>query len=461
MRKNLTATSSGFSVRVRVGKNDRPTFAVNVTTPAAATEREVLLRRIVKRLRRVLSRNELVELLRAAGDAKTTAAVQEVEEAVEAIATGKTVSVDAALAPTFQDFAREWTSGELRKKHQDHVREKNASNDVQILRDYVNPEIGKVRLPDVKLAHAERVMSKLPGHLAPRTRKKIAQCVRKVLAYAVYPGRHIGANPIPVEWIPKIPKSANKAKSCLYPDEEAKLVSCSSVLLVRRLAYGILTREGLRAEELELLQWRDVDLERGSLRLDKNKSFDPRAWSLSPDVVRTLAWWKKRNGGEPTDYVIGMDLHQGAKWLKGKPAITRTYHKADVGDLRRAGVTRAELFERTPTRQPIRLHDLRATFVTISLANGKSETWVSDRTGHRSSQMISTYTRQARTWEELALGGLRALDSLLPEMQPTAAPAATSTAAITSEWTESGQLIAPPARVELAANALGKRCSIH
>jgi|HubBroStandDraft_1064217.scaffolds.fasta_scaffold99333_2 hypothetical protein len=31
------------------------------------------------------------------------------------------------------------------------------------------------------------------------------------------------------------------------------------------------------------------------------------------------------------------------------------------GDLRTAGIIRAELFERSATRQPIRLHDLRAT----------------------------------------------------------------------------------------------------
>jgi integrase len=66
-------------------------------------------------------------------------------------------------------------------------------------------------------------------------------------------------------------------------------------------------------------------------------------------------------------------------------------------DLKTAGVTRAELFERSAVRQPIRVHDLRATFVTVGLANGKTETWVADRTRHRSSAMINRYRRQART----------------------------------------------------------------
>jgi integrase len=47
-----------------------------------------------------------------------------------------------------------------------------------------------------------------------------------------------------------------------------------------------------------------------------------------------------------------------------------------------AGVTRPELFEQSGHRRPIRVHDLRATFVTLALAAGRSEAWVADRTGH-------------------------------------------------------------------------------
>ena len=139
--------------------------------------------------------------------------------------------------------------------------------------------------------------------------------------------------------------------------------------------------------------------------------------ALSPDVTRTLASWKKRTGGGDGDFVIRLDLGQGPRWLRGKTWDPKTRHKNEIGDLRTAGVTRSGLFERTASRQPIRLHDLRATFVTVSLANGKTEHWVMDRTGHKSSQMIALYARQARTWTELNLGPLLPLDRLLPEMR--------------------------------------------
>lgn len=47
------------------------------------------------------------------------------------------------------------------------------------------------------------------------------------------------------------------------------------------------------------------------------------------------------------------------------------------------------------------------------------EPWGTDRTGHKSSQMLALDTRQARTWAELAPGPLRPFDELLPEMKPS------------------------------------------
>jgi integrase len=74
------------------------------------------------------------------------------------------------------------------------------------------------------------------------------------------------------------------------------------------------------------------------------------------------------------------------------------------------------LFEASDTRIPLRAHDLRATFVTVNLAAGKTEAWITDRTGHKSSQMIYRYKRQARTHAELNLGPLRPLYEAIPEL---------------------------------------------
>ena len=180
-------------------------------------------------------------------------------------------------------------------------------------------------------------------------------------------------------------------------------------LAVPRIALHV---AGVGEVELGDLRWSDVDLVRGVIRLDSNKTDDPRAWAMSPDVLATLEWWRER-ATEADTRVLSVDgVHLDVAPL------------ADLlrADVRRAGVTRAELFEDSATRQPIRAHDLRATFCTLSLANGKTETWVADRTGHRSSQMINAYGRQARQWSELNLGGLTPLDGALGAIAPCLPP---------------------------------------
>ena len=77
------------------------------------------------------------------------------------------------------------------------------------------------------------------------------------------------------------------------------------------------------------------------------------------------------------------------------------------------------LFAKGHDRLPIRAHDLRGTFVTVIQAAGKTEAWVADRTGHRSSQMINTYRRTARTYAELGLGELTPMVEAIPELRIT------------------------------------------
>jgi hypothetical protein len=84
--------------------------------------------------------------------------------------------------------------------------------------------------------------------------------------------------------------------------------------------------------------------------------------------------------------------------------------------LEKAGVVRQQLFEQTDTRLALRAHELRASDVTVNLASGKSEEWITDRTGHKSSQMICRYKRQGRTHAELNLGGFKPLHEAIPEL---------------------------------------------
>ncbi len=338
--------------------------------------------------------------------------------AVDALCTGQTQKLGAQQVPTFAQFAKRWTDGELARTYPDHVSAKDSAPDERFLRRYINPQVEGVRIDEFGLDDADRIMSSLPIALSTSTRRQVAQVIRRVLGLAVYPARHIKENPIPRGWLPKVRQT--KAFTHLYPDEDRTLLGCqeADVPLIHRLFFGVLAREGLRRDELGRIRWRDLDLGRGQIVLDENKTDDPRSWALDPAVARALRAWKVffHADARPDDLVF---REPGG----GRPLYT--LHLADElrEDLRTAGVTRPALFERSDTRRPLRVHDLRATFVTVSLANGKTETWVADRTGHRSSAMINRYRRAARTWAELGLGPLAPLDEAIHELSlPHALP---------------------------------------
>jgi hypothetical protein len=207
---------------------------------------------------------ELAVKVRSTGDAATIetlpgildraskstdpAELDRLRELVSRIAGGKVVSSKASAAPigeTFGDVAKAWTSGELAKKYPDHVKaKKDDATDGYRLDKHVLPVVGSVPLRSFTLAHAERVLERLPPTLSPASRRHVAQLVQRVLGLAVYPLKLRDASPIPRGWLPK--KGTEKAKAALYPADEARLVSSPDVLLCERVLFGFLAREGMR-----------------------------------------------------------------------------------------------------------------------------------------------------------------------------------------------------------------------
>lgn len=299
----------------------------------------------------------------------------------------------AGSALTFEALGKQWTDGDIARAHPDHVRVKRtASKDAERLA-VLCKTIGRVPVKSFVLADAKRAMAALPAGLSSATRRQYAQIIGRLLALAVYPLELIPTSPLPRGFLPKVTRS--KATAWLYPADDAQLLACERVPLARRVLYGFLAREGCRCDEALSLAWSDLDLTRGVVMLDENKTDDPRAWALAPGVVAALEIWREVAG--PGALVFQVD---------NEARLAEVFR----ADLQRAEVARPELFVRSKSRQPIRAHDLRATFVTISLAAGHSETWVMDRTGHRSSVMINNYRRAARTAAELGLGELAPLD---------------------------------------------------
>ncbi len=332
---------------------------------------------------------------------------------------GKVQLSTVCETPTFQQIGERWTNGELAKQYPDQIRVKrSAPDDKSRLEAYVYPVIGSRRVDQVTLEDCEEVMRRIPPEMAVMSRRNIGQPMARIFNMAVYPLKLIRVSPIPKGFLPPPPKQ--KAHGHLYPDEDARLMACTALPLEHRLLWGFLVREGMRDSEAVQTDWADVDLVRGAVRLDENKTNDPRAWALNPGVVAAFTAYRERyrpsaKAGDPV--FVNSKGTRLSKW--GLAELLREHLKAIGLD-----VERPELFENTDQRLNMRAHDLRGTFVTIHLANGKSESWIADRTGHRSSAMIALYKRKARTFEELRVGELRPLNEVIPELRaPPQVPA--------------------------------------
>lgn len=337
---------------------------------------------------------------------------------IEELLTPKPAVASAApTGKTFREVAQLWTTGELASMYPDHVKAKRSSKtDEKRLARYAYEVIGDIAISEFTgragMELVERVsakMTELNPRLRPATRRHVIQTISRVLSLATFPLKLLEGNPLPHGFIPN--QRAKRARVCLFPSEERQLLACTKIPIQWRLLVGILTREGLRLSELTGLTWADVDLQTGTVNLDRNKTDDPRIWALNPSVVEALSRWKKMMSNSALK----------AKWLIVHPKSGRLFNPDGAARrlrkyARLAGLERTQLYEQSEERIALRVHDMRATFVTISLAQGQSETWVSDRTGHRSSQMLQNYRRVARTYQELNLGPLAPLDQSIPEL---------------------------------------------
>jgi integrase len=384
--------------RVTLAHKVRRSFALlTCSTQPEADSRASLLSDLAQSLRSLNALDLTTEFVSWAAVAEDPAQV--VEAASLVIKSGNVRP--ASTKPSFAEVARQWLSGEIARLHPDHVRTIKKVNDQGRNVRYLAATIGNMPVDQITIDSALQAMSNLPKTLGANTRRAVGGTLYRVMSLAAWPLRLIASNPIPRGFLPR--GGERRAKSFLYPQEDARLLACVDVPLGRRVFYGFMAREGTRPEEALAMERSDFNFDVGSVRLEKNKTRDPRTWALDRATVRALAAWFALDPDERFAFP-DITLNSVARTLRA--------------DLLRAGVTRAELHTSTETRRRMRGHDLRATFVTIKLATGKTEDWVSRRTGHRSTAQIALYRRDAATVEELALGDLMPLDEAIPELRP-------------------------------------------
>lgn len=400
-------TASGWSVQLRFGKARRKRFAMpRLSTDPARDEQLALARsRTLEEISALLggiTQLDTSAVLEFAAGRDSERDFQGAVRAARDAAKNPEAVPDTAKRWTFRDVADAWLSGEIHRKYPYTLKEKGAGSVEQsraILKAF-DAVLGSKSVSEITKDDIMAAKASIPEGLSQPTYGRYARHIRIVMGLAVAPLELIDASPVPPKFVPAY--GHRRALGFLYPDEDAQLLSAPDHIVPYgyRFYYGFLARVGCRPTEGRLLTFGDFDLRRGILNIDKTKTKTPRSFVLPADVTAEVLAERERRSGSSDALVFPDVLYD---------------HLADQfrEHLRLAGVDRRELHRSTEERRPLRVHDLRGSFVTIALANGANEDWVMRRTGHHTSAMLAKYRRQIDYARDADLGWWQPLDKCL------------------------------------------------
>jgi len=261
------------------------------------------------------------------------------------------------------------------------------------IENHIKPNIGSVPLSKLTSLQLQKLYKKLlakgrvdrieaksqPKGLSPKTVRNINQVISSAMDFAKSQ-KLIAVNPTDGCALPKLEHQEMKTIPAEQLTSFLREAKESGVFEM----YYIELATGLRRGELLGLKWEDLDLQQGSLRVQrqvaringevveaplKTKN-SYRTISLGADAVKILKEQRKKSEGSP--YVFPSPT--------GGPispdSVLQMLHRV----LKRAGLPK------------VRFHDLRHTFATVALQNGVDIKTVSGMLGHYSAGFtLDTY----------------------------------------------------------------------
>ena len=294
---------------------------------------------------------------------------------------------DAGLGEAYRmtvgEYLEEWLSGKrslretTRRSYRSHIDR------------YLRPNIGHLKLVDLRPHHVEAMYRSISDAAPERrvTLLRVHATLRSALNLAVK-RRLIPWNPsLHVE----LPRAHAHTITVWTPEQVAVFLSASKTDRLYAL-YHLVAFTGLRRGEVAGLRWKDLDLDRGLLRvaqqlqlLGGELSFVPpktrsglRTVTLDQGTVLVLKQHLRRQQEERLVWAEAYREHDLVfAWEDGAPLtpdhIFRRFQRlAAAAKLPR-----------------IRLHDLRHTSASLALAAGVPMKVVSDRLGHSSTTITA------------------------------------------------------------------------
>jgi len=267
------------------------------------------------------------------------------------------------------------------------------------VRKWVLPRIGHRPIASITRAELESLVGWLDrairdGDLAAKTARNVwAECTA-AFGVAASAKRDTGLrvrDDDPSDGIAPPEKGLEASGQILRPAELVALLSCPDVPIGRRHVYAVGAYTAMRQGEIRGLRVRDIDLDARRInvtRQNKNGKEKERTKMGRARVVQI----------EPHLYPLLAALCEGRSPDAVLVHVSRDNRCAALlrKDLKKAKVTRAELFKSTDTTRQINFHMLRNTCGVHMALRGDSPHEVQWRMGHATAVMTENYIAEAR-----------------------------------------------------------------
>ena len=186
---------------------------------------------------------------------------------------------------TLEDYLTRW----LKDSVKDTVRRSTFVQYASVVNRHLVPTLGRLKLKALTAAHARSLYrERLDSGLSLRAVQYVRVTLHKALKQAVMDG----LLPRNIADAVKAPQVHRKEVKPLTPAEVAALLSAASGDRLEAL-YIVAVHTGLRRSELLGLKWTDVDLDAGTLSvqrsLDKDGTFNPPKRNKSRRTVKLTA----------------------------------------------------------------------------------------------------------------------------------------------------------------------------
>jgi len=262
------------------------------------------------------------------------------------------------------------------------LRSRDVSRPQDIKARHVRAWLAEIAARPLRQHKGGQVVEVAGRHVSEGTQHAYARAARAFLRFLVE--EDYRQEPIKVD----MPRLAVQELPALTGEQVRRIIDACQQARDKALV-TVLVDTGLRLSEVCALDWGDIDLETGEVRVRKGKGGKDRRVIIGPKTRRSLLYYRRGLPHGEDDPV----------WLTypGTSVCTPGYRSPR---LQRSGVIMMLRRLRKRTGIAFSCHTLRRTFATLYLRNGGDLFALQASLGHTGLEMVRRYTRV--TVEDLA-----------------------------------------------------------